>query len=142
MPLAQQGGTQLPCKDLLTNFELRNTLGRVRERWADGGNGALLIGLSVKVVQILKNSHDCLKAEPFLVISVSAHFVMTALRVKYIFCLSTNCYGPVSSSPKTSSLVFGAARTPTAAGAALAIQAREECSLWAHIHLELLAQLP
>lgn len=54
----------------------------------------------VKVLQILKNSHDCLKAEPFLVISVSAHFVMTALRVKYTFCLSTNCYGPVSSSQR------------------------------------------
>lgn len=61
-------------------------------------------------------------------ISVSAHFVMTLLHVKYVFCLSTNCYGPVSSSPKTASLLFGVARTPRAVGAALGIQAREECS--------------
>lgn len=46
--------TQLPYKDLLTNFVLRNMLERIRERWEDGGNGALLIGPSVKVLQILK----------------------------------------------------------------------------------------
>lgn len=75
-------------------------------------------------------------------ISVSVHFVLTPLCVKYIFCFSINCYGPVSSSPKTSSLVFGAARAPTAVGAALDIQTREKCSLWAHVHPELLPGLP
>lgn len=41
------------------------------------------------------------KAKPFLVVSVSAHFVMTPCHVKYFFCFCTNCYGPVSSSGKT-----------------------------------------
>lgn len=69
-PWHSQVATQLPCKDLLTNFGLRNMLERIRERWVDGGNGALLIWLSVKVLQILKNFHACVKAKPFLVMRV------------------------------------------------------------------------
>lgn len=65
-----------------------------------GWKGALLIRLTGKVLQILKSFHGCPKAEPFLAISVSAHFVMLPLHIKCFFCLSTSCYGPVSLSFK------------------------------------------
>lgn len=124
-----------------------------------GRKGALFIRLTGKVLQILKSFHVCPKVEPFLEISVSAHFVMLPLHIKCFFHLSTSCYGPVSSSFKMGRDTLSKDILPSAwcnkdtllllllvlvskKGGILGIQMKEKFSLWAHVHLELLAWLP